>query len=136
MVKYLFEKKVKKISASFKQISIITLGLLIAGIAAKQADVIKESLSGNDVYLTYLAALFVFFGLLHVLGYFAIPWKRRAERISTTICMTYMNFTLALYITDRFFTDPNIVVPVILAIIPWIILVVPFKYFVTRLKFV
>jgi len=137
LVKYLFGKGVKKVSASFRQISMILLGLLIAGIVAKQADVIKGSLfSGNSEDFSFLAALFIFFLLLHILGYFAVPWKKREERIATTICMTYMNFTLAIYLTDRFFTDPNVIIPVILSVIPWVALVIPFKYFVTKLRFI
>ena len=128
-VKYFFRKKIKEVSGSFKQISIIFLGLLIAGIVAKQADIIRESLFfGNSQHLSYLVALFIFFIILHILGYIAVPWRKKEERVSTTICLTYMNFTLAMFLADRFFTDPNIVVPVTLSIIPWVLLFIPFKY--------
>ncbi len=136
-VKYFLKAKIKKVSASFKQISIIFLGLLIAGIVAKQADIIKESLFfGNYVHISYLAALFIFFIILHIVGYFVIPWRKREEKISIIICLTYMNFTLAIYLVDKFFTDPNIVVPVILSIIPWVALIVPFNYLMKKFKFV
>jgi BASS family bile acid:Na+ symporter len=136
-VKYFFRKKVQEISGSFKQISIIFLGLLIAGIVAKQAGVIKESLFfGSYLHFSYLTALFIFFIVLHIVGYFAISWRKKEERVSTTICLTYMNFTLAIYLADKFFTDPNIVVPVILSIIPWVILFIPFKFFIKKFKFV
>ncbi len=133
IIKYFFKNKVEKYSSSFKQISIIFLGFLIAGIVAKQADVIKESLFyGNSLHIVYLLALFIFFILLHVLGFFVVAWKKKEERISTTICLTYMNFTLAIFLVDKFFIDSNVVVPVILSMIPWIILFIPFKFFIKK----
>lgn len=136
-IKYFFREKIKKVSFSFKQISIIFLGFLIAGIVAKQADTIKESLFlGNSLHISYLAALFIFFIVLHFLAYFTAPWKQKKERMATTICLTYMNFTLAIYLADKFFTDSNIIVPVILSIIPWLALFLPFKYFTKKFNFI
>jgi len=134
VIKYFWGRKIGKISHTFKPISIIFLGLLIMGIVAKQADAIISGLQGGES-LKYLVIMFVFFIVLHVFGYFLIFWRDKGDRITITVCLTYMNFTLAIYLVDQFFTDPNIVIPVILSVLPWVMLLVPFKYLMRKLKF-
>lgn len=135
LIKCFWGKKIKEVSYTFKPISIIFLGFLITGIAAKQADVITGSLRGGEP-LKYLALLFVFFIVLHILGYFAIFWRGKEDRVTITVCLTYMNFTLAIYLVDKFFTEPNVVIPVILSVFPWVILLIPFRYLMQKLKLV
>lgn len=134
VVKLVWNKKISAASYRFKPISLLLLGLLIMGIVSKQADMIIDGLRG--AFLVSLIALFVLFILFHVAGYFMIYWRDRRDRITISVCLTYMNFTLAIFLVGEFFTDPNIVVPIILSTIPWSLMVIPYKYYVKRMGWV
>ncbi len=130
-IKHFWETNIKATYYTFKPISIALLGLLIMGIIAKQADQIIDSFQGR--FFWYLFLLFIFFIILHIVGYFIVFWRSTIERLTIDVTLTYMNFTLAIYLAGTFFNEPNVVVPVILAIIPWSILIIPFKYIIKGL---
>ncbi|MEW6617552.1 MAG: bile acid:sodium symporter [Patescibacteria group bacterium] len=132
IVKYFWNNGVQKLNTKTKPISMICLGLLIIGIVSKQAKVILSSIQGGDS-LIYLVALFLLFVAFHFLGYFTVFWKDKKERVTITVCLTYLNFTLAVYLVDQFFHAPNILIPVILSVLPWSILIIPFKYFARKI---
>lgn len=126
-------KLIKETEKYFKPISIIFLGLLITGIVAKQAPAIRETILGNGGATHYLVALFMLFIIFHLIGYFIFAKGDRADKITITVNVTYMNFTLAVFLVDRFFSAPEIIVPVVLSVLPWAILLVPFKYLMRRI---
>lgn len=113
----------KRIQPTSKPISIILLGLLVAGAISMHADRIRLMLT-NDLkgFLLILVSLTLFFSLLYLSGYYFAYWKKPAERNTVAICLTFMNFTLAIYLAARFFPDPSIIITIALAIIPWSIL--------------
>ncbi|MFC1775414.1 bile acid:sodium symporter family protein [Patescibacteria group bacterium] len=127
IIKRFWQRAIDKVAISFKPISVILLGLLIMVVIAKQSDAIMAGFKNGDESIIYLAALFIFFLILHLLGHFAIFWKKRDERITITVCLTYMNFTLAIELANKFFTEPNIVIPVVFSVIPWAIMLIPYK---------
>jgi BASS family bile acid:Na+ symporter len=116
-----------------KGVSIVLLGLLVAGIVAGQAEVLLGGLSVTYVVGT-LGALVAVFVLLHALGYVTAFWRSKEERIAISVCLTYMNFVLALYLGNEFFPEEGAVVPIICAIVPWVLLLSPFRYIVRRLR--
>ena len=125
--KKFWQEKIDKVSGSFKSISTILLGILIMIIVARQSEVIIE---GFNYF--YIGLLFLFFVTLHFVGYFMIPWRDRRDKITISVCVTYMNFTLAIEIANKFFTDSNIILPIVLSIIPWAVIFIPFKFFMKR----
>ncbi len=127
----LFHEKIKASFWTFKPISIALLGCLIMGVVAREAPRMTQNLA---VFLPALAILFVFFTLLHLAGYFGIPHLAKKDRLATTVCLTYMNFTLAIYLAGKFFPDPKILIPVILSVFPWSIGMIPFKAIVQNFK--
>jgi predicted Na+-dependent transporter len=129
-IKYFWTEKIKASYYTFKPISIVLLGLLIMGIVAGQADIIITSLQENIVL--YLSALFIFFLFLHVFGYFIAFWRKKQDRVTVMITMTYMNFTLAIYLVAEFFNQPEIAIPVILSVLPWSILIIPLKFILKK----
>ncbi|MBU1179622.1 bile acid:sodium symporter [Patescibacteria group bacterium] len=133
-IKYFWHSKIKATYYTFKPISIVLLGLLIMGIVAKQSNAIINSLQGN--FLFYISALFGAFIVFHILGYFTVFWRGKRDRMTITICLAYMNFTLAIYLVGNFFTAPNIIIPVVLSVLPWSLLIIPFKYLVKKFKFI
>ena len=94
--------------------------------ALEQAETILGGL--NLAFLLEVLALFILFGLFHAVGWYAVWWRKRDDRVTITICLTYLNFTLAIYLAGKFFNDPKIVVPVVLSVLPWSLLMLPFKY--------
>ena len=101
------------------------------GIVASQADVI---LSGfNTEIIIYFVGLFTMFGIFHIIGYLAIFWRDKTDRLTVSICLTYMNFVLAIYLASTFFNEPKILIPIILTAFPWAISIIPFKYAMRKL---
>jgi hypothetical protein len=53
--------------------------------------------------------------------------------MTTAIAVTYMNFVLALFIAGKYFNTIDVVIPLIVSILPWTILLIPYqkalKYF-------
>ncbi|MBU0647989.1 hypothetical protein KJ855_02315, partial [Patescibacteria group bacterium] len=70
---------------------------------------------------------FALFIIFHIVGYYILPSKNKSDKISMSIALTYMNFTLAIYIASEFFADVNILLVVLLSIIPWSICIIPFN---------
>jgi BASS family bile acid:Na+ symporter len=132
IVKYLWNDLVIKIEPELKPVSVLLLGLLILVVVSKQAMTIMEGFSQGGIAFIYLGALFLFFIVLHVIGYFAVFWKKMEDRLTIVVCLTYMNFTLAIELANNFFTEPNVIIPVVLAVIPWSLMFVPYKYWVGR----
>jgi predicted Na+-dependent transporter len=133
VIRPLLIKPIKASLYAFKPVSLVLLGILITGIVAKQGDAIMDALH-NGIFLWSLVLLCLLFIVFHLIGYFITPWKDRADRITMSICLTYMNFTLAIFIVGQYFEDPNIVIPVILSTIPWSLMVIPFSWAVKRVK--
>jgi len=129
LCKEICQKKINKISGSFESISTILLGILITIIIAKQSEIII----GNFSYL-YVGLLFLFFIFLHLVGYFLIPWLSKINKLTISVCVTYFNFTLAIEVADQFFTDPSVISLVVLSVIPWAVMFIPFKRIVARKK--
>lgn len=124
-------KSIQQSQYVFKPISLALLGLLIAGIVGKQAEAMMKALQGGE-FIWSLVALCILFVVFHIIGYFATPWRDKRDRITISVCLTYMNFTLAIFLVGQYFTDPNIIIPVILSTIPWSLMVIPFRAVAAR----
>lgn len=132
-VRPMLVKPIKASMYTFKPISIILLGLLIMGIVGQEGSSIIDAFHGVE-FIWALVGLFILFALFHMIGYFAAPWRDRQDRITMSICLTYMNFTIAIFLAGKYFNDPHVIVPVILATIPWSLMVVPFSTLMKRLR--
>jgi BASS family bile acid:Na+ symporter len=115
-------------------ISIVLLALLTIGIVAKRADDIRQVFEGGKSLLN-LGLLFTFFIGIHIVSYSLARWRNHTDRIAIVVCSTYMNFTLAIYLADKFFTDASAIAPVVLSIIPWSLLLIPFKAVMGRIAY-
>ncbi|MFH1078121.1 MAG: bile acid:sodium symporter [Patescibacteria group bacterium] len=128
VVKHFLPKQVASMAPRTKPLSTLLLGLLIAGAVAPHADRIIASARGNIWgFLLLILALFVFFAVLHLLGFYAAWWKKRNERRTVSVCLTYMNFTLAIFLASTYFPDPNIILVLVLSIVPWATLLPAWK---------
>lgn len=119
--------------APARSLSLLLLGLLILGIVAQRANVILTGLRSADT-LGMLLAMTLLFLVFMGIGYVSVFWRDRADRMTVALCLTFMNFTLAIFLAGQFFPQPNVLVPVILSVLPWSILLIPFRALSLRLS--
>jgi bile acid:Na+ symporter, BASS family len=130
IVRYFWHKQIKTTFFTFKPISTILLGLVIAGSAAKQSSVIMSHL--NLDLLIQLIALFLFITARLYVGYNVAFWRKCNDRLTIATCLTFMNFTLAIYLAGSYFKDPTVLLLSVLVIIPWSFMLLPFKAVVRK----
>lgn len=119
VAKALLPKTVATLGKKTKIISVILLGLLIAGAVAKQSTPILSESTHFWTFVGTLILLYGFFLALHFAGYFSFWWEPKDIKQASSITLTYMNFTLAIFLASEFFPEPGIIIPLVLAIIPW-----------------
>lgn len=116
----------KQASSVLSAISLLLLGMLVAGIIAGESERFLNGFSSGEsvMYVLWLFGLFIIF---HIVGYIVSWWRPHQERIAVMVTLSYMNFTLAVYLVDEYFAEPEIVLPVVLSVIPWALFFAPFK---------
>ncbi len=114
-----FIPRVQKIGHASKPLSIFLLGLLIAGAVAQHSAEILSFAKDWWQLFVFIGGMYVFFMILHVLGYFAFWWKSHEDKNTASITLTYMNFTLAIYLAAHFFPKPEVILPLVFSILPW-----------------
>jgi len=113
-------KTVNKVKDRTKPVSIFFLGLTIAGAVGSQVGA-AETITANWLNLLLIvAALYAFFIITNIIGYFSFWWEPHASKQTISISLACMNFTLAIYLASHFFPRPSIVLPLVFAIIPWV----------------
>ncbi len=111
--------------------SVVLLWLLIATIASKHsAGILAGLMSG--ISLKAILLLSGFFLLFHIACYWATFWRNKKDRLTVTLSLSYMNFTLAIFLAETFFRDPVLVMVVILSMLPWNAGLLLFQWFVRR----
>ncbi|NTV44309.1 MAG: hypothetical protein HGA67_01260 [Candidatus Yonathbacteria bacterium] len=129
IVRIALNNHLSRIAHVFTPVSTFLLGILILFIVAKRPHEIASLVSGGGA-LRELLAICLFFILLHIIGYMVYFKKAPADRVALTVCMAYVNFTLAVDLADKFFSAyPGVVLPVVLSVIPWALLFIPFRAF-------
>jgi BASS family bile acid:Na+ symporter len=111
--------------------SILALCLLIATIVAKNSGAIQDQFEGNGALVStgIISGLFITF---HVICYAIGFWRSRKDRLTVTLSLSYMNFTLAIFLAETLFRDPGAMLIVILSILPWNIGLIIFQWLVRR----
>lgn len=129
LVRHFVPSFIDHFKSTTKPLSIILLGLLIVGAVAKQASSIIAMSKDWWQLFVIIGALFVFFIFTHFVGYYAFWWKKHEDKNTASITLTYMNFTLAIYLASQFFPKPAILLPLVLSILPWATLLPLWKKF-------
>ncbi len=119
IVRRLIPSAINKIKPATKPISIFLLGLLIIGAVAKQSVAIIALSKDWWQMFVAIGALYVFFLVTHLIGYYAFWWKKHDDKNTASISLVYMNFTLAIFLASQFFPKPEILLPLVLSILPW-----------------
>ncbi len=131
ITKRFFHVQVSRSMYTFKPISLLLLGGLIAVLVAPQADYILEALQSSA---WVLLVMIVFYILLHVAGYYLTPWLPHADRVTVAVSVTYMNFVLSLFIASEFIKDPVVMMALVVQIVPWALMLIPFKYMINKIN--
>ncbi|OGL74037.1 hypothetical protein A3F28_03960 [Candidatus Uhrbacteria bacterium RIFCSPHIGHO2_12_FULL_57_11] len=124
IVRLVLRERIKATFFTFKPVSIVLLGLLIVGVVSQRATEIKSNVG---LFVGAIVVLAFFFALLHLAGYWGVPGLSHPQRLAVTVSLTYMNFTLAIYLAGKFFPQPEVLIPVILSVFPWSIGIIPFR---------
>ncbi|MBI2550725.1 bile acid:sodium symporter [Candidatus Uhrbacteria bacterium] len=115
----------------FKPVSLLLLGGLIAASVATNAPAISGSLPR---LASALFLLVLFFLGIHLFAHLCFFWKPYKEQVTIAASVTFMNFTLAIYLANQYFPDPDIIILLVLSIIPWAILLVPLASLTEHLR--
>ncbi len=98
--------------------SIFMLWLLIATITSKHSTALLEGFHRGDIAPIFLA-LTVSFVVFHIFSYVICFWRSQRDRLTVTLSLSYMNFTLAIFLAETLFRDPPMILIVILSMLPW-----------------
>lgn len=128
-----FWPRILPITNQYSQItSTILLGLLVVGVVANQSSSIASALlTGGDVFW-YLIGMIIFFVILHIASWISFSRFGSTIQKTATVSFVYMNFTLAIVLANEFFFLPEIVIPVVLSVIPWALMIGPFRGFIKK----
>lgn len=116
---------VKRWNETFRGLSVLAFGLLIAGIVADTGGSDLLHWTWHDAIV--LVGATVWLGALTWGIYRAIVWRTSSERLTVALCMVYMNNTLALFIAGRFFPETNAIPKLLLLLLAANILLFPIK---------
>jgi bile acid:Na+ symporter, BASS family len=130
IIRHFWNKKIKFLYPKFKPTSIVLLGLLIAGVVARQSETILDGIGTTIGY--QLVVLTVFIAVSLFIGYFLVFWESCEDRVTVSACFTFMNFTLAIYLAGEFFVDPAILLATVLVIFPWSLILFPYRWLIRR----
>ncbi|MEI7740889.1 MAG: bile acid:sodium symporter [bacterium] len=127
IVSRLVPKLVARGSSIWRTVSVMIFGLLIASIVSKTAVVASDPAALHLSLKTFVVLMITFFYIAFLvwISYRMIYWRNVSERITIALCMMYMNFTLALYVGDQFFSEQK-VVPQLVVIVLLLDVMLPF----------
>jgi BASS family bile acid:Na+ symporter len=118
-------KQVTVARQGIKSSVVLLLCLLIASVVANQAGTIETGQVGPFFAQTLaVVALFLFFA---VSGWLIAWYRTPKEQLTMSMNVTCINFTLAIFLTNKYFPNPHVVVPVVLSVLPWTLFIIPFK---------
>ena len=130
-IRKLFLKKVQKIFPIFKPVSLGLLGLLITASVATNAEAIRGA---TTTIASTLIVLFIFFITTHLFSHLLFYKKPYREQATIAASITFMNFTLAIYLANLYVPEPRVLLTLVLSIIPWAVLLIPFKFVTDQMK--
>jgi len=126
LVKRQAKSFVNKHNNWWREISIITFGLLIAAIVADTSGGTIINLSLRDIGLVFIMLLYL--AVLITISYFMNWWRTNSEKATIALSIMYLNNTLALYIADKFFPSETLMKQLILLLLVINILLPPLRW--------
>ncbi len=128
----LFHAKIEATSFTLKPLSMLLLGLIMAGVIGSNASELAKTVTLS--FLPVIGALLSFILLTHIIGYVVAFHRGHKEKVSYAIALAYMNIVLAIYIAGRFFPDPQTILTVVTALLFWTVIFAPFRAWALRTR--
>lgn len=119
-------KMVKKYDFWWREISIVTFGILIAAIVADTTGAGQIILTVKDVGLVIV--MLIYTAGLTAVSYFMTFWRTNSEKATIALCMVYLNNTLALFIANRYFPNPKLMTQLVILLLVINVLLPPFRW--------
>jgi len=116
-----------RIKGGLGRLSTLLLGFLVAGIVARQSAIILAGFDYNNFFQS-LGAVAILMASFYLLGFLLYYRQTGQDRLTLTVSFANMNFTLAIFLAHTYFPAPEVVIPVTLAVVPWFVFIVFFKY--------
>ncbi len=116
-----------KINPISSYVSVILLGLLMTGILSVQVKDVYTINWANVAIMLLSASLAVLF--FYAVGLIAFFKKQIVDRITLTVGLANINFTLALFLIHQYFNTPENVLTVVCFSIPWFTCIIFFKIY-------
>lgn len=110
----------------WREISIVTFGILIAAIVAEATGGGAITITIRD--LSLIIIMLIYMGALTTLAYFMSWWRTHSERATIALCIVYLNNSLSLYIANKFFPDPHLITQLVILLLAINILLPPFRW--------
>jgi len=121
---------VKKTQHTYTAITILLIVLIVYAVLRDQKDLILSNPLENLIIVLWLYVLHI---ATHIIGYILPFWRKRDEKISSSVMATYKNAILVLVIAYKFFS-PEIALIIVLSEIPFATLLAPFRYVLKLVK--
>ncbi len=116
---------IKKHDDGIRMASVLLFGLLVAGITAGTAGTSLPSIHLKDIAAIALGTIWL--GLIAHASYDLLPWRTKGERLTVALCLVYVNNTLVLFISDRYFKQYGTVARAVILLLILNILLLPIK---------
>ncbi|MEO0341065.1 MAG: bile acid:sodium symporter, partial [Bacteroidota bacterium] len=132
VIKPMFPRYIKRVMPAFTAINIIILFLILVTSFGSQRALI---LSAPLTYLGDALVIVLIFILLHLIGYLMSYKMEKKDRIALIVESAYMNNGLAIVLAANFFS-PYVLILMVLAEIPWSLLLIPLRWVLKRAQWV
>lgn len=130
IIKKLLPRTVESSQKFFTSFNVLILFAFVFITISSQREVIL----GNPAGVVWkIAALYLVYILLHIIGYMSCPRQNRESRIAVAIGSAYKNNGLAIVLAVSYFS-PAILVLTVLSEFPWNTLLAPFKKVMEKIK--
>lgn len=132
-IRYSFGSQISGVFASrTRWFSLGALFLLVGSVTAAHRTELLESFRWD--FLWYFLLLVVLFLFIHGVSYYLFYWRNAKDRFTLMISLSYMNYTLAIYLAEQFFVDANQVLLVVLSFVPWNLGLIFLQFFRSQKK--
>ncbi len=111
----------------WREISIITFGILIATIVADTVGTEGAlTLTFRDAGL--VTVMLIYMSALVAISYFMSWWRTNSEKATIALCIVYLNNTLSLYIANKFFPNARLMTQLVILLLVINFLLPPFRW--------
>ncbi|MFA6429470.1 MAG: bile acid:sodium symporter [Patescibacteria group bacterium] len=126
LIRRFARKNIINHDTAIQRTSLGFLIVLIATLIAASASTSIANIAGRDFVILLLAMGWLL--TLVAVSYRLTPWRTPKERVTVALCILYNNYTLALYIANKFFPESQAIPKLVLLLLSVNFLLPLFKW--------